>query len=311
MSDLRQRVPGHSLIDMLLHQWDIGTIRLDAATNGVVVDDEAVSWYRGVIGERRVGTILDSLDTSHTVLHSVPVGKGSSDIDHVVIGRAGVFTINTKYSPGKKIWVNGYGLFVDGHKQFYVRNSTAEARRAADLLSEASGLTVPVTALIVFVDPGAITHKGSAGGGEHDPAVRVLADAELFRVFTSRPEFSDEQVGRIVAAAVRPETWHQSPAESTVGHHITREFEALEEEVGPHLARAFAAPAKVSAPRMPAPSARNRVGSSAPRRTRTPTPSRSRGRKRQSSTEKFFSGLIFPAAGLLGLWLYTNSITGK
>lgn len=302
---------------MLLHQWDIGTIRLDAATNGVVVDDKAVSWYRGVIGERRVGTILDSLGTSHTVLHSVPVGKGSSDIDQVVIGRAGVFTINTKYSPGKKVWVNGYGLFVDGHKQFYVRNSAAEARRAADLLSEASGLTVPVTALIVFVDPGPITHKGPAGGGEHDPAIRVLADAELFRVFMDRPQFSDEQVARIVAAAVRPATWHRSPAESTAGHHITREFEALEEEVGPHLARAFVAPSKVSVPRMPAPSARDRVGYGRARpnatrnRARSAASRRPASRKRQSYLDRLFSGVAVPAAGLFGLWIYLNVITGK
>jgi hypothetical protein len=34
-----------------------------------------------------------------TVLHSVPVGTGSTDIDHIAIGPAGVFTLNTKYSP--------------------------------------------------------------------------------------------------------------------------------------------------------------------------------------------------------------------
>ncbi len=297
---------------MLLRQWDIGTIRLDASTNDVVVDQDAVGWYRGVIGERRVGSILEQLDDSHTVLHSVPVGKGSSDIDHVVIGRAGVFSINTKYSPGKKIWSAGYGLYVDGHKQLYVRNSVAETRRASDLLSNASGLTVPVTALIVFVHPGLITRKDAAGGGVHDPEVRVLADDDLYGVFVDRPVFSEDQVARIAAAAVRPETWHRSPSESTIGDHITREFEALEDAVGPQLARAYIAPrTAASVASMPSPSARDRLGygASGPARPRN-TRSR-RGRQRQSPLEKLFSGLLAPAAIIFGLWIYLNTLTGK
>jgi hypothetical protein len=34
MSDLRERVPGHALIDELLHQWDLGTIHVDERSNG-------------------------------------------------------------------------------------------------------------------------------------------------------------------------------------------------------------------------------------------------------------------------------------
>lgn len=292
---------------MLLHQWDVGAIRLDSTTNDVVVDQDAVSWYRGVIGERVVGSILELLSGEHTVLHSVPVGTGSSDIDHVVVGRAGVFTINTKYSPGKAIWSAGYGLLVDGHKTRYVSNSVAEARRAADLLSLACGLTVPVTALLVFVNPGTITRKAPAGGGVGDPEVRVIADQDLLRVFMDRPIFSEEQVARIATAAVRAETWHRSPVESTIGHHITREFEALEEEVGPQLARAYPDPRKNIRPARTA-------AARAPRTTAPPRARSSRSRtvrRRRSALEKIFRGLMIPVAGLIGLWLYLNSITGK
>ncbi|MBG6212216.1 hypothetical protein RCH23_000129 [Cryobacterium sp. CAN_C3] len=45
--------------------------------------------------------MLSKLGPEWTVLHAVPVGSGSSDIDHVVIGPAGVFTINTKNHTGK------------------------------------------------------------------------------------------------------------------------------------------------------------------------------------------------------------------
>lgn len=310
VSDLRQRVPGHSLIDMLLHQWDIGTIRLDSSSHDVVVGEDAVSWYRGVIGERRVGDILALLNDSHTVLHSVPVGRGSSDIDHVVIGLAGVFTINAKYSPGKKIWSAGYGMYVDGHKQLYVRNSVGEARRAAALLSAASGLTVPVTALIVFVDPEVITHRAPAGGGPDDPEVRVVSDADLLRVFTDRRVFSEEQVARIAATAVIPETWHRSPAESTLGHHITREFEALEHAVGPHLARAHVSLRQNHVPSRPNSTSGTRRPSTRTA-SRPPASRRARSRKRQSPLERLFTAVALPAAALIGLWAYMNVLTGK
>lgn len=43
------------------------------------------------------------------ILHSIPVGTGRGDIDHVVIGPPGVFTINTKHHPGRRLDV-GAGI---------------------------------------------------------------------------------------------------------------------------------------------------------------------------------------------------------
>jgi len=56
------------------------------ANNAVVIDEEATGWFRGVLGERRVAEILEALGPAWTVLHSVPVGRGTSDIGHVVVG---------------------------------------------------------------------------------------------------------------------------------------------------------------------------------------------------------------------------------
>jgi hypothetical protein len=301
MSDLRQRVPGHSLVDELLRQWDLGTIHVDGESDGIVIDDEAVSWYRGVIGERRVAALLDHLRREWTVLHSVPVGGGTSDIDHVVVGPAGVFTINTKYSPGKKIWVGGYGLYVDGFPQQYVRNSVSEAARASDLLSRAVGMTVPVTGLIVFVDAGSMTRKAPAAGGMNTPEIMVLRDVELLATFATRPIFSAEQVGRIVEKAVMPETWHRAPAVSTVGRHISQEFEALETAVGPRLARPVARP---SAPRQPT---QPRTYAKRPTARR---PARPR-KPRQSPLEKLILGLIMPAAMFAIAWGVLNYFTHR
>jgi len=305
MSDLRQRVPGHSLIDELLRQWDLGTIHLDG--DSVVIDDEARSWYRGVIGERRVASVLDKLGDGFTVLHSVPVGRFSTDIDHVVIGPAGVFTINTKYSPGKPVWVAGRGMYVDGHKQPYVLSSLQEARRASELLSRASGLTVPVIGVIAFVEPDRISVKARPGGDDGDPEIRVVDSNDLTRALYGRAIFSAEQTARIEDAATHPATWHQSPTPSTLGAHITREFEALEAAVGPRLAEPVG---RAAAPvRMPRASAsRGRSGrASAPPTYR----SRSRRRPTESALEKLLRGLVVPAAILIIGIAILNSIASK
>ena len=288
-------MPGHSLVDELLRQWDRGAIHVDPTSkSGIVIDEEAIGWYRGVIGERRVAAVLDQLGTEWTVLHSVPVGRGTSDIDHIVIGHAGVFTINTKYSPGRKVWTAGYGMYVDGHPQAYVRNSVNEAARASALLSKAVGMTIPVTGLIVFVDPGPMTRKES-DGSDLGTDVRVIRDSDLLASLEGRRVFSTEQVERIVAGAVKPETWHQAPVESSVGRHISQEFEALEAEVGPRLAESVVA---VKPPRR-APTRSRRV------RSTTAPPSRSTfrsGRKKRSLGDKLIFDVAMPAAGLFGLW---------
>ena len=73
-----------------------------------------------------------------------PVGKGDSDIDHVVIGPGGVFTINTKNHSGQKVWVAGRIFLVNGQKQPHLRNAGHEAQRASRLLSAAAGFRVDV-----------------------------------------------------------------------------------------------------------------------------------------------------------------------
>jgi hypothetical protein len=305
VSDLRERVPGHSLVDELLRQWDLGTIHVDPASDGIVIDDDAVSWYRGVIGERRVAALLAHLGSAWTVLHSVPVGSGSSDIDHIVIGPAGVFTINTKYSPGKKVWVGGYGLYVDGFPQQYVRNSVSEAARASDLLSRAVGMTVPVTGLIVFVDAGSVTRKAPAGGGTDTPTIEVVRDLELLAAFATRPIFSTEQVERIVDKAVPPMTWHRAPSTSTTGKHIALEFEALEAAVGPRLAQPVARPAVTRTP-----SQRRTSRTAASSRPPAGRPTRKR-KPKQTPLEKFIGGLIAPAAGIAIMWGVVSYLTNR
>ena len=308
MNDLRERVPGHSLVDELLRQWDLGTIHLYG--ENVVIDEEAEGWYRGVLGERVVAEVLSRLEFSYTVIHSVPVGSGSSDIDHVIVGPSGVFTINTKCSPGKDVWLAGMNMKVGGHSQRYLHHSMFEAKRASELLSKATGMTVPVTGLLVFVDPRKIIHKEPAGAGPNIPEIRVLRQTELLNGIRTRPIFSQDQVARIADAAIRPGTWHTSVQRSTDPSHITREFAALEEAVGARLA--LPTPSDTAAAHMPRRPVRS-ISVRAPREQRSGTPRvgarrppKSR-RPKRSKLEKLIIELAFPVAGFIGLFVWLNS----
>jgi len=307
MSDLRERAPAHSLIDELLRQWDLGTIHVDTADNSVVIDDEALGWYRGVIGERRIADLLRELGEGWTVLHSVPVGKGTSDIDHVVIGPSGVFTINTKYSPNKDVWASGLGMYVGGFKQQYIRNSVGEARRASELLSNTSRLTVPVTGVLAFVDVKNLTIK-TTPGEDDGPEIKIVRDVRLLAALRGQQVFSEEQVAAIVGAAVRPETWHQSPSDSTKANHIIREFEALEAEVGERLAVARVIPSQHTARRPSKTTARpsrqstNRAPSSYANTSRQSTsrsPANRSRKKKETATERMVSQLLIAGVGIV------------
>ena len=61
------------------------------------------TWRAAAKGEREVGRRLRKLEPGWLVVHSVPLGEDRSDIDHLVIGPAGVFTLNTKNLLGARV----------------------------------------------------------------------------------------------------------------------------------------------------------------------------------------------------------------
>jgi hypothetical protein len=100
---------------------------------GVHTDERA--WRVGAEGEEIVAGQLEKLvKRGWTVVHDVPVGERGSNIDHVLVGPGGVFTVNSKYHVGKKVWVAGETVMVAGHRQPYVRNARHEAAGAAKLM---------------------------------------------------------------------------------------------------------------------------------------------------------------------------------
>src|SRR5690348_8851726 len=51
-------------------------------------------WARGATGEETVGAALDELQPEWRVLHDYSTGRGN--IDHIVVGPGGLFTVETK-----------------------------------------------------------------------------------------------------------------------------------------------------------------------------------------------------------------------
>lgn len=170
---------------------------------GVHSDERA--WRIGADGEEKVAAQLGKLagkDPRWRFLHAVPVGENGSDIDHVVIGPAGVFTLNAKHHPGAKIWVGGSTFMVNGQRQPYLRNSVHEAGRASRLLTAACGFPVHAVGVVVPIGATDVVIKTPPTG------VHVVYRRALAKWLRERPAaLPDDAVEQVFQAARRSTTW--------------------------------------------------------------------------------------------------------
>lgn len=170
---------------------------------GVHTDERG--WRIGADGEEVVGARLSKLPAAWRALHAVPIGKRGSDIDHVVIGPGGVYTINTKNHPHTSVWVGGNTFMVSGHRQRYVRNCRYEAARASKILTALAGFPVFVTGLIVVVGAHeGLTIKSQPPGGD----VYVVARKKVADWLMQRGSvLTDEHIDSLFQIARRSTTW--------------------------------------------------------------------------------------------------------
>ena len=205
---LADRIAGQAVIEKLLSDREGVPPRsfLGRVFGADPLSSDDYPWYKGALGEVAVGRILERLGPEWAVLHAVPVGAGTSDIDHVLIGPAGVFTLNTKNHAGQSVWVAGRTLMVAGKKQRHLYNASYEATRTAKLLTRSVNEPVEVTGVVVVVAPKSMTVR------ERPSGVAVVTDRELLRWLSGRPNvLTPSQMAGITAAAVRPGTWHRNP----------------------------------------------------------------------------------------------------
>lgn len=221
---LGTRVPGQAVIEEVLALQS--QVRPRSALQRIFgvspLSPDSLSWYMGALGEVAVGRLLANLGPEWLVLHAVPVGTGSSDIDHVLIGPAGVFTINTKNHSGQPVWVAGRTLMVAGRKTRHIYNAAHEAGRASKLLTTAAGFPVEVTGAVVVVNPKSLTIKAPP------EQVAVVTDAQLLPWLDRfNPVLTRGELVRISAVAVEPRTWHRRPAIHGDQWALQRNFDAL------------------------------------------------------------------------------------
>lgn len=174
-----------------------------AALVGARTEERA--WRIGADGEEAVAAKLERLGPEWRLLHSIRVGNQGADIDHLVIGPAGVFTVNAKHHPHANVWVGGQTFMVNGQRMPYVRNSRHEAARAGRLLSAAAGFPVDATGVIAVMG----AQKGyTVKKQPEDGRVVVVTRRGLKKYLTRLPVVLDpERVAAIYDVARRSTTW--------------------------------------------------------------------------------------------------------
>lgn len=201
---LRLRAPASSVIAELLRVQATAPVRTGSQRffGHSPLSVESRPWYLGALGELEVGRLLDLLGPGWFTIHAVPVGTAGSDVDHIVIGPGGVFTINSKFHEGGNVWVASRRLLVNGQRTDHLRNAEFEARRVARLLTQAVGKPADVTPVIAIVAARRLTIR------ERPERVVVLAAPQLPRWMQTRAAvLSADAVAELSRVAATPSTW--------------------------------------------------------------------------------------------------------
>ncbi len=143
------------------------------------------------------------------VFHDVPLGERGATVDHVVIGPGGVFTISTKDLTGA-IRVNARSVVHNGRRTSFLAKASAEAVRAASLLTAAIDRPVEVRGLLAILADEWIVRRlpddvyvGGPGSVKH-------------WMLQQPPVLRPSDVIVLVAAVSRPGTWTAEPDRSQV-----------------------------------------------------------------------------------------------
>jgi hypothetical protein len=200
--DLASRRPGAAIAARAAALRPGLGVRVVARAVGHRTPDYA--WRVGAVGEQAVGRKLGKLDESWRVLHGVNLGD-RGDVDHLLIGPAGVLVLNTKRHPRARVKVGRAAVFVRGHQTSYIAQAHRQAQRVQLALSAATGRVVYAAPVLVFQG-----HRSLSGWFLHRPGtVQVLpAWALLWWLrLSGRPTLGPVEVDELYALARQPATW--------------------------------------------------------------------------------------------------------
>lgn len=250
----------------------------------VVLHEDARSWYTGALGEIEVGRMLTALGPEWFVRHAVPIGAGTKDVDHLVIGPGGVFAINTKHHIGAKIWVVEYTIGIGNTKVPYLSAATRDGIDVCKRLSANVDFAVTVRPVIAVLNPQSLVDRRDA----NNRPVAVIEAGHLVTWLQRQPQqLSNTKLSLLKLAAEDPGIWHRDPHLALTLRVMPR-FERLVEQTGGSFADA------------PATHHPARRKSSTPRPTR---PGRTQGKKRRGWLSILWGwiGLAFAASLIFSL----------
>jgi nuclease-like protein len=161
--------------------------------------DERV-WRKGETGERVTAWWLGRLPVGWHVFNDIPVGDRGANIDHVIVGPGGVFTVNAKNLTGK-VWVARRSIRHNGHQTSFLSKAASEATRASRLLTTAVGHGIDVRPVLAILADGWTIKELPSDVFVGAP--RSVRDWLLRQPATC----SSAEVTAICAAAARPTTW--------------------------------------------------------------------------------------------------------
>jgi len=158
------------------------------------------NYRRGLLGEQAVAEQLQSLTAAgYRVFHDIQK-DGNGNIDHAVLGPAGVFAIETKYrtkQPGKageqyhKAEFDGSKIqFPSGYDVKAPEQARQNARWLANMLSKAAGMQVTVQPIVAL--PGwYVTLRANSD-------VKVLSGKQIPGFISGEPtQLSDQAIQQI------------------------------------------------------------------------------------------------------------------
>ncbi|MGW6407266.1 nuclease-related domain-containing protein [Streptomyces vinaceus] len=198
--DLARNRPGSRVVGMIAERGPSTAQRLKAKL--LRQSSEWDSWYAGLEGERRVGRELERLSPlGWRVLHGIEKGNGG-DIDHLLIGPGGVFSINTKNHQGSSVWIGDSMAKVNGGPpRPYAAASQAEADFVRRVLARYCAFEVPVEPALVFVGITSLTRAAT------QCTVRIYQERDVAALGPLTGKLTPEQVEQVHTVARHRRVW--------------------------------------------------------------------------------------------------------
>ena len=229
---LRERVAGQSAMAAVVRaQYSAphrGRLARIVGVSPLSLDARA--HYRGALGELLVGDVLENLGPTWDVLHDLPLD--GSAVDHLLIGRAGVFTVHAVNYGRHEVIVEGSKILVNGEAHTDISYAVQEAAEVARLLSDAAGKSVRVRPLLVVVDPARLSARKPPRG------VKVISSGDLERVLAHAPRtLTGDEVANVSDLADLESTWPAADAADLDTQQLHRDFGTIRTAVNDALVR--------------------------------------------------------------------------